>query len=121
MNRYFVPSDEDFEPDSNNEVLKNYLGIKSKKIIEEVEGQELKRAELELINIFHKDKGLKAEDICNIHELWLGDLYPSAGSYRTVTLSKNNFPFASPERIPSLMEEFEKQYLKKYTPCHFYD
>lgn len=35
--RYSVPTDEDFEPDSNNEVIKNFLGIKSKEIMDEVE------------------------------------------------------------------------------------
>ena len=91
MNRYVVPSDEYSEPGSNNEVLKNHLNIKSKGIIEELEGQELKRTELKLLDIFHEDQQFKVEDICNIHELWLGDLYLSAGKYRTVTLSKNNF------------------------------
>jgi hypothetical protein len=51
-NRYNVSADEDFEPNSNNEVLKNYLGIKSKKEIEALEEHELERAELELFELF---------------------------------------------------------------------
>ena len=32
-------------------------------------------------------------------------------------MSKGNFPFASPQRIEPSMQEFEKRYLAKYTPC----
>jgi cell filamentation protein, protein adenylyltransferase len=116
--RYIVPSEEDWEPHSDGQVLKNYLGIKSKEDIEAVEEQELERTELELLDIFSKDHQFTATDICNIHELWLGDIYPSAGKYRTVTMSKAGFPFAAPSRIEPLMQEFEKKYLAKYTPCH---
>jgi len=118
--RYCVPSDEDFEPDSNNEVLKNYLGIKSLDEISAAEEQELKRTELEILS-FDINHKFTAEDICNIHELWLGDIYPSAGKYRSVSMSKGDFLFAAPARIESLMAEFEKKYLTKYTPCHFAD
>ncbi len=31
--RYTVPTDEDWEPGSNNQVLKNYLGINLEKIL----------------------------------------------------------------------------------------
>ncbi len=55
-NRYAVPEDEDFEPDSNNEVLKNYLEIKSKEKMEAIEEQELGRAEEELLTISIFDK-----------------------------------------------------------------
>jgi cell filamentation protein len=34
-------------------------------------------------------------------------------------MSKDGFPFASPLRIESSMLEFERQYLAKYTPCHY--
>ena len=84
--RYSVPADEDFEPDSNNEVIKNFLNIKSKEIMDEIEQRELKRTELELLNIYSKDHQFTKEDICNIHELWLGDIYPMAGKYRTVNM-----------------------------------
>lgn len=119
--RYSVPSDEDFEPDSNDEVIKNYLGIKSKKIMDEIEQRELERAELELLEIFDQNHRFTADDICNIHELWLGDVYPMAGKYRTVTMNKDGFPFASPLQIEKLMMKLDKDYLMRYTPCHFTD
>jgi len=119
--RYSVPTDEDFEPDSNNEVIKNYLGIKSKEVMDEIEQSELKRTELEVVKIFARDHQFTAEDICNIHELWLGDVYPMAGKYRTVTMEKDGFPFAASGQIEKLMGILEEDYLKKYTPCRFDD
>jgi hypothetical protein len=37
FDRYAVPSDEDFEPNSKGEVLKNILGIKSREDMEALE------------------------------------------------------------------------------------
>ena len=110
---------QNFEPDSNNEVLKNYLGIKSKNDMEMLEEQELERTELELLKIFDENHPFTAEDICNIHELWLGDVYPFAGKYRTVNMAKGDFLFAPSSRIADLMEKLENNFLAKYTPCHY--
>lgn len=117
-NRYTVPEDEGYEPDSNDEVLKNYLGIKTVVEMEAIETQQLRHAESELIQIFDQNHQFKAQDICNIHELWLGDIYPFAGKYRTVHMSKNGFPFANPTLIEKLMHNLQEKYLSKYTPCH---
>ena len=117
--RYSVPTDEDFVPDSNGEVLKNYLGIKSKEDMEGLEEQELERTELELLKIFDERHRFTAEDICNIHELWLGDVYPFAGKYRTVNMAKGDFLFAPSVRIAALMAKLESDFLAKYTPCNY--
>lgn len=117
--RYSVPTNEDYEPGSNNEVLKNLLGATSKEGIENLEMRELERTEIELINIYNEDHRFTTKDICNIHELWLGDIYPFAGKFRTVNLEKDGFLFARADFIPSLMKKFESEYLSKYTPCHF--
>lgn len=118
-NHYTVPSDEDFEPGSNGQVLKNYLDIKSEKIMEAVEEEELTRAESKLLEFFDENSQFTADTICDIHKLWLNNIYPSAGKYRTVRMEKDGFPFAMPNRIPALMQEFERKWLTKYTPCHF--
>ncbi len=117
-NRYTVPLSEDTEPGSNDEVLKNYLHITSKEQIEALEEQELNRTFSEIIQIYDEDRKFTVLDICKMHELWLGDIYPSAGKYRSVMMSKNGFPFAFPSRIPVLMEKFEQELLARYTPCH---
>ncbi|MGQ3892370.1 Fic/DOC family protein [Legionella sp. CNM-4043-24] len=116
--RYKVPTDEDYEPGSNDSVLKNLLGIKRSEVIEQVEAQELLRIGLELVALYDANYQFLAEDICNIHELWLAGIYAFAGKYRTVMMSKDGFPFANPERIPQLMAVFESNYLQKYTPCN---
>jgi len=116
-NRYIVPEDEDYEPGSNNSVLRNILGIKKSEVIEQIEAQELVRVGLELVEIYNENYQFHAVDICNIHELWLASIYPFAGKYRTVMMAKDGFPFANPTRIPKLMADLEEKYLKKYTPC----
>lgn len=117
--RYAVPSDEDFEPGSNNEVLKNSLGIKTKIEMEALEEKELERAESELLTIFDENHQFTAEDICNIHDLWLADIYSFAGNYRRVDMSKGGFPFAQSNFIARLMMKLETDYLAKYTPCNY--
>lgn len=86
--------------------------------MEQIEASEIQRAALELEEIVEKGQTFTAEDICNFHELWLGDIYPFAGKYRTVSMSKAGFPFAAPNFISKLMQEFEINFLQKYTPCH---
>ncbi len=116
--RYAVTADEDHEPGSNNEVLSNYLHITSKEKMEQLEALELQRAELELEELIERNRIFTAVDICNFHELWLGDVYPFAGKYRTVNMSKAGFLFAAPAHIPKLMDDFEDNFLKKNTPCY---
>lgn len=117
-NRYSIPAEEDFESDADAGVLKNFLGIKSKNELEVIEEQQLQKTELELVEIFDENYRFTSDDLCNIHELWLGDIYPFAGKYRTVNMSKGDFLFAPAAQITGLMNEFERKYLSQYTPCH---
>jgi len=50
---------------------------------------------------------------------WLRSIYEWAGHYRNVTMIKDNFPFAAPSLVPKLMDEFEGEVLRRYTPCNF--
>jgi len=118
-NRYSVPENEDFEPGSHEQVLRNLLGIKDKETIEHAEETELVRVGLELMELYSKDYQFTALDIQQIHELWLAEIYPFAGRYRTVSMSKAGFPFAAPNLIDKLMTDLETKYLKQYTPCNF--
>jgi len=54
-----------------------------------------------------------------MHRLWLGKIYSWAGQYRQVNVSKGGFSFAMARTIPTLMTEFEKKQLQRYTPCLF--
>jgi cell filamentation protein len=108
-----------FEPGSGRRVLKNLLGIKSKREIGQVETRELFRALDELVDIYSEDHRFRSADVRRMHGLWLGNVYAWAGSYRRVNLSKDNFPFAAAAHIPMLMAEFEQAPLRQFTPCHF--
>lgn len=119
--RYAVPSDEDFEPNSNQEVLKNYFSITNKEQMGALEERELNRTESELLTLIDEDHQFTVEDICAIHELWLSEVYPFAGKYRSVNMSKDDFSFAPASRIENLMTKFQSDYLAKYTPCHYSD
>jgi len=115
--RYSVSNDEAYEPGSNEQVLKNFLGVKDKSIIEQLEARELMRAEQEIFSMYEQTSRFTAQDISAMHQLWLGNIYPFAGKYRSVNMSKGDFLFAAASRISSCMEPFEKKYLFKYTPC----
>jgi cell filamentation protein len=116
-NRYSVPEDEDYEPGSGNEVLKNLLGIKNKETMEQVEETELERTGEVLPDIYGPEHQLTAQDIQQIHNLWLADVYPFAGEFRTVNMSKGGFPFAASQYIDKSMQALENKFLKLHTPC----
>lgn len=107
-----------FEPGSNEQVLKNRLNIKSSKVMDDVEARALERAIVGLVGKYNERHRFTADDIREIHKIWLGDIYEWAGEYRQVNVSKGEFPFAAADRVPSLMEEFEREVLARYTPCY---
>jgi len=108
-----------FEPGSHGRVLKNLLGIKRKREIDEVEAREQLRALRQLIRIYDEAHVFTAGDIQKIHRTWLGPIYPWAGEYRQVNVTKDGFPFAAAREIPKLMGELEQGPLRKFTPCRF--
>jgi cell filamentation protein len=113
--------EDQYEEGSGGLVLKNLLHIKDKQEIEELETKELYRVTEQLTEIFDQDHRFTAADICNMHQNWLGPVYEWAGKYRQVTISKGGFTFALPRVIPQLMAEFEKNELRRLTPCTFAD
>ena len=106
-----------FEPGSRRRVLKNLLGITSKREMDGMEGREQVRVLEELSSLYDSDHRFTAADICRMHRLWLGQIYPWAGKYRLVNLKKDSFPFAAAAQISKLMAEFEAGPLKRHTPC----
>ena len=108
-----------FEPGSRGRVLRNLLGIKSKREMDQIEAQEQLRTLEELVRIYDQTHRFTAADVRRIHKIWLGSIYAWAGNYRQVNLSKGDFPFAAANQIPRLMIEFEKGPLRAYTPCRF--
>jgi cell filamentation protein len=106
-----------FEPGSRRRVLKNLLGIISKREMDRMEGREQVRVLEELAGLYDSDHRFTATDICQIHRLWLGRMYIWAGKYRQVNVKKDSFSFAAAAQIPKLMAEFEVGPLKRHTPC----
>src|SRR3990167_1406699 len=84
-----------FEPDSHVRVLKNKLGIKSKRAMDKIEREKQLQAIESLSEIYDPNHRFTAADICNIHKIWLGKIYEWAGKYRQGNVSKEDFIFAA--------------------------
>jgi cell filamentation protein len=120
-NRYYtshLPEDQ-YEPGSDGNVLRNLLGISDRNVMEVNETAQLWLTQQKLIAEITQDHRFTAADLCSIHKQWLGEIYPWAGKYREVNLSKAGFTFAMARTIPALMQEFEENQLARYTPCLF--
>ena len=117
--RYDVTALEEaqWEPGSRGRVLRNRLGIRSKREMDRAEAREQMRALEDLIAFHDKEHRFTAADICRIHQIWLGPIYSWAGQYRQVNLQKDNFHFAAARHIPKLMTDFERGPLRRFTPC----
>lgn len=114
-------SDAQFEPGSDGQVLKNRLGIRSPKTMDDAEALALERVMGELVRKYDEKHCFTAADICALHKAWLGGIYAWAGIYRQVNISKDGFPFAAAARVPVLMTQFERDVLQRHTPCNFED
>ena len=106
-----------FQPGSHGRVLLNKLGITSKRAMDEVETREHLRAVNTFLELFDREHRFTAADLCNMHRIWLGEVYEWAGQYRQVNISKGNFFFAMALQVPTLMEQFEQGELRDHTPC----
>ncbi len=108
-----------YEPGSHHRVLRNLLGIKSKREMVKAETSALLAATKYYSDTVHNDHRFTAEDLRSMHRTWLGSIYEWAGSYRQVLMTKGGFTFAAPRFIPKLMSEFDRHFLDRYTPCNF--
>lgn len=118
-NRYSTKGlpEAEFEPGSNKRVLKNLMGIKSRRTIDQQEALALFKAEKWAVRYFTRNHCFTGPDIQKIHKVFLGKIYDWAGRYRNVNLTKGDFPFAPARQIPRLMAEFSGKILARYTPC----
>jgi cell filamentation protein len=111
--------EDQFELGSEGQVLKNRLGIKSPKEMDDAEALALKKAMEKLVRKFDEKHRFTAADIRAFHRIWLEGLYEWAGKYRQVNITKDGFPFAAAAHIPALMTQFEQNVLTRNTPCNF--
>lgn len=122
IDRYAAQGPEaEFEPGSRGRVLRNRLGIRAVREMARHESEALLAATERLIDETGLDQAFTAADICRMHGLWLGAIYPWAGQYRQVNVAKGGFMFAAAEQVPRLMREFECGPLREFTPCRFPD
>lgn len=113
--------EDQFEPGSRGRVLKNLLGIKSKREMDARETLEQMRTFQELLGIYSLNHRFTGKDICRMHKLWLGNIYPWAGIPRQVNISKDGFTFAMAAQVPKLLQQLESGPLAEFTPCRFSD
>ncbi len=105
--------------DQKNQVLRNRIGITSKQGMNDAEARALQKTLDVLVRQFDETHRFTALDLCDCHRIWLGDIYDWAGDYRQVNVSKGDFLFAAAAHIPSLMTQFEREVLGRWTPCRF--
>lgn len=117
-NRYQTAGAEaEFEPGSNDQVLRNLVGITSADDMDELEIQLLSDLYEEVLLQNLPVKTLTVADLRHWHRLWLGNVYGWAGQERSVNLLKGGFPFAAAGLLPSLLGDFERKCLGRWTPC----
>ncbi|MBS0468705.1 MAG: Fic family protein [Proteobacteria bacterium] len=111
----------EYEPGSHGQVLRNRLGMTDPALMD--------RAELALLLqlyefVLHQQfpaRRLRVADLMEWHRLWLGNVYHWAGQERSVNMGKGGFQFAAAAQITRLLQAFEAQCLRRYTPCQGMD
>jgi cell filamentation protein len=107
------------QPGSRGRVPWNRLGITSVRILHLAESENLLAATQQIIDATRADQRFAAGDIRSMHRRWLEKVYKWAGEYRQVNIAKGGFMFAAANRVPRLMQDFERGPLRDYTPCGF--
>jgi len=106
-----------YEPGSDETVLRNKLGISSTQEMDDVELRLLEQLYEKVLSEITADQAITTADIREWHRSWLGNIYGWAGRERSVNVAKADFHFAAASRIPRLLEELDSKYLSKLTPC----
>lgn len=106
-----------YEPGSEGRVLRNLLGVVDPAEMARIETKALLHATEHALDEIEPDHVFIADDVCQLHKEWLSAIYPWAGTYRQVVMSKGGFAFAAPAHIPMLMAEYERDVLAHHTPC----
>lgn len=118
MSRYTVHGDEgEFQPGSEGLVLRNRVGIVSHDEMNELEFELLAQLYESILLTDFPNRVLSIEDIKSWHLRWLGNVYDWAGQERSVNMYKGGFAFAAVGQIPTLLKQFQKDCLERWTPC----
>ena len=114
-----VGSEAETQPGSEGRVLRNLPGITDPEEMEDAESAALVDGLDALVAELETDHRFTADDLKSMHRTWLGEIYPFAGEYRTVDLSKPGIDFAHAAHLEAEMARYEAGVLAKYTPCVF--
>lgn len=110
-------SEAEFQPGSRGRVLSNFLGITRVAEMEAAEALALAVTQTAALKMYGRGHRFKTTDIRRLHRMWLGAIYPWAGSYRTVHLDEGGLPFTHVPLIAARMAVFGTDVLGRYTPC----
>lgn len=112
--KYSITGDEgEFEPDSNQQVLKNQLGITDPDEMFAVENMLLTQLYQHLFEPELKVQQLEFHTLQRWHQIWLEPIYSWAGQIRTVDMSKDGFRFAAAQFLEKQLPYFEQSYLAR--------
>ncbi|HAT3710129.1 TPA: cell filamentation protein Fic [Citrobacter freundii] len=94
-------------------MLANKLGIIDEQEMEALESGLLLMLYEQLFIEGQPPEVLAFDHISTWHRQWLGNVYDWAGRLRNTNLTKDGFQFAAADRIPLLLDGFEKQFLSR--------
>lgn len=115
MSRYEIDTIEaQYEPRSNDLVLKNKLNITEPIDIDDVESELLLKIYQKLFIDSTLPNVLSFSDVLIWHRQWLGNVYEWAGKIRSANIGKGNFQFASSSLLDGLISDFDVTYLQRF-------
>lgn len=118
MSRYHIAGSQGaLQAGSNDQVLKNKLGLTRAVDIDEAELVLLQKLYESVLRDHLPSARISVLHLRRWHKRWLDNVYDWAGQYRSVNMSKDGFPFAPASQLSRLMQEFDTQCLARYTPC----
>ena len=107
MSRYDAGREDEFEPGSEGRVLRNQLGIVDPRRAELVETELLRRAYRDTLGRVRPTLVIDEASVVGMHRDWLREIYPFAGRFRTLNVSKDGFLFAPVPYLPQGMAELD--------------
>lgn len=117
--RYDLPggTETQTQPGSGGRVLRNTPSITCKQDMDQAEYDALLRAHERWLDVVTARTRFTARTLCQMHQDWLGEIYPWAGQYRSVDVSKAGFTWPPAARVADNMAAFEAGLLARHTPC----
>jgi len=71
--------EDQYQPGSRGRVLRNLPGIIGKRMMDEAEAWEQKRALQDILSFYSLNHRFKAADICRMHKVWFSGIYEWTG------------------------------------------